>query len=59
MYVGDAQDAQDDAVCAPAFGRKFFFLDMVAISNELEKRSILADKFAMVRYNRHAFLSPE
>ena len=27
MYVGDAKDAQDDAVRAPASGRKFFFRD--------------------------------
>ena len=27
--VGDAQDAQDDAVCALASGRKFFFWDVV------------------------------
>ena len=27
MYVGDAQDAQDDAVRAPASGRNFFFCD--------------------------------
>ena len=28
MCVGDAQDAQDDAVCASASGRNFFFGDL-------------------------------
>ena len=28
MCVGDAQDAQDDAVRASASGRKFFFCDV-------------------------------
>ena len=27
MYVGDAQDAQDDVVRASASGRNFFFCD--------------------------------
>ena len=29
MCVGDAQDEQDDTVCASASGRNFFFCDVV------------------------------
>ena len=35
MCVGDAQDAQDDAVCASASGRNFFFCDVHVLQNYL------------------------